>query len=174
MSIRAVWSAELRARLRTALFQAALLAVVGVTCAVLFNTCRHEGIAWIGDGPSSGGISGRSREAGTIRIDEAWRRYQEGQILFVDARSPSEYESAHLPGAVNVPAENAGKKLEELERAVMAGKELVIYCSGPVCPLSAELAAILADKGIRKLMILPEGWSGWLETGLPIEEKDRT
>jgi len=162
----------LRARLRTALLQAALLAAVSVICGIVFNACRHDGIAWVGDWPPAGTASGRPEESRTISIDEAWKGYREGSALFVDARSPSEYRSAHLPGAVNVPAENVGKSLDRLRHTADSGRALVIYCSGPDCSLSDELASILADKGIRNVLILPEGWTGWLDAGFPIEGKD--
>lgn len=170
MRIRAVWVHAMSARLRAALLQAALLAVTGVVCGVVFNAYRPGGIDWIGSWPSAGTTAGRAEAVGAIEIDEAWKRYQEGQVLFVDARSTSEYRPAHLPGAVNVPVESAGKGLDELERAVDSGKELVVYCSGPECSLSSDVASILTNKGFRNVTILSGGWSEWLDAGFPIEE----
>ncbi len=50
-----------------------------------------------------------------------------------------------------------------------SGKDLVIYCSGPGCPLSNELADALAGHGIKNVKVLPDGWAGWYEAGFPIE-----
>jgi len=172
MRIRAMRVPALRARLRTALLQAVFLAALGVVCGVAFNAFRYGGLAWVGDRPPADAASARMKESRTIRIDEAWKKYQQGQALFVDARGPSEYLSAHLPGAVNVPVERAEKSIEQLKRAADSGRELVVYCSGSGCSLSSELASVLLDKGIRNVSILPEGWSGWLDAGFPIEEGD--
>jgi rhodanese-related sulfurtransferase len=167
---QAMWIHAIKTRLRTAVIQAAFLAAMGVVFGVAVNTFRHDGIAWVGVWSSVDDVSDRAKTFRTIGVNDAWREYQEGLILFVDARGPSEYRPGHLPGAVNVPAEDVERGLDQLRRAAGSGREFVIYCSGPGCPLSLDLATILADKGIPKVTILPEGWSGWLDAGFPIEE----
>ncbi|MGE5618446.1 MAG: rhodanese-like domain-containing protein, partial [Sphingomonadaceae bacterium] len=35
-------------------------------------------------------------------LNQAKRKYDEGSALFVDVRSPQEYEASHIPGAINI------------------------------------------------------------------------
>lgn len=171
--MRIVKAHALRARLRTAFIQAAFLTVIAVVCAVAFNSYRQGGIAWFGSWPLQEAEVGARKAVRNVSIDDAWRKYREGKVLFVDARTPSEFLPAHLPGAVNVPADRVEKSLDALMRAAASGRELIVYCSGPDCRISSELATVLTDKGIPGVSVLPEGWSGWLDSGFPIEESGR-
>lgn len=155
----------LPAKLSTAFLQAIVLLLVGLAGAVIINTYRPDGLAWVGPGPSGSA----AEEIGTISLDDAWAGYRNGSVRFIDAREPSEYLSAHLPGACNIPAGTAGKNLGRFMSRDFSGKDLVIYCSGPGCPLSNELADALAGHGIKNVKVLPDGWAGWYEAGFPIE-----
>jgi rhodanese-related sulfurtransferase len=99
---------------------------------------------------------------------EAWRDYQKGLVLFVDARSPAEYRAGHLPGAVSVPVEEAGAKQGRM--GLPEGRELVIYCSDPECPKSAQLASLLLERGVSGIKVMTGGWAAWYEAGLPADE----
>jgi rhodanese-related sulfurtransferase len=152
-------------KIMKSLFQAALLLLVGILLGSAINSLRHDGLAWVGHfSPPETGAS-----VLPITITEAWRDYQKGLVQFVDARSPSEYAAGHLPGAVNVPAEGAEAQAGRIK--LPAGRMLVIYCSDPACPRSAELASVLDRQGMKGLRVMPEGWAGWYDAGLPFEGK---
>jgi rhodanese-related sulfurtransferase len=152
-------------KLMKSLVQAALLLLAGIVLGSTFNSLRHDGLSWVGDfSPPKTGAA-----VLPITITEAWRDYRKGLVQFVDARSPSEYEAGHLPGAVNVPAEGAEAQAGNLQ--IPAGRMLVIYCSDPACPKSAELASMLERRGMKGLRVMPEGWAGWYDAGLPFEGK---
>jgi rhodanese-related sulfurtransferase len=161
---------DLAGTLRTALLQALLLTVIGVLIAAVFNAYRQDALKWSGVGRLPAGYAQESGAFETITMDNALSRYEEGKILFIDARDSSAFLSGHLPGAYNVPPEKARSSLEHLERASLSGKALVIYCEGPGCDLSFRLASALARQGISGIGILPAGWAGWYEAGFPIEE----
>ncbi|MGA9261081.1 MAG: rhodanese-like domain-containing protein, partial [Desulfobacterales bacterium] len=40
---------------------------------------------------------------GELSIEEAVRLFEEGAVLFVDARSEADYRAGHIKGAVNIP-----------------------------------------------------------------------
>ena len=47
--------------------------------------------------------------------------------IFIDVREPKEYESGHVPGAINIPPSelmNGAKQLKEVPKET----ELVLYC----------------------------------------------
>lgn len=60
----------------------------------------------------------------------------------VDVRTPEEYADGHLPGAVNIPVDELGRRLDELGPR---DKPVVVYCASGV--RSASAARILAAAG---------------------------
>lgn len=85
-------------------------------------------------------------------------------FLFVDVRRPDEYESGHLPGAVNIPYDELGGRTEEIP----LDKPVVFYCtlSSWRAPYAANL---LADEGYDNAYVLEGGASGWNAGGQEIE-----
>ena len=74
------------------------------------------------------------------------------------------YEREHLPGAINIPLAELGRRLAELPRKL----EIVAYCRGPYCVLSFEAVAALRARGF-KVRRLEDGLPEWRAAGLPIE-----
>lgn len=159
-------------RFLIAVLQAVILILAGVTIAVIINTCRHDGLPWMGYHPVAETLLDKEEGIRTISLEEAWNGYRKGSVQFIDAREPSDYSSAHLPGALNVPADKAGDHIKRIESVMLSKKDLVIYCSDPGCPLSNELASALAAHGIKDVKVMPEGWAGWYEAGFPYEGKE--
>jgi len=147
------------------LLQAALLVVVGALAGAVFNTVRHEGLPWSSKVPAPGAEGA----VPSVSAADAWREYRKGLVQFIDARSAGEYEAGHLPGALSLPVEQTGELADRVR--IPAGRTAVIYCSDPACPKSAQLASLLSKRGLTGLKVMPEGWAGWYEAGLPYEEK---
>jgi rhodanese-related sulfurtransferase len=59
---------------------------------------------------------------------QAWAG-PKGIALLVDARSPSEYREAHLPGAINLPPERVRAEAARLPADRSA--PVIFYCRGP-------------------------------------------
>jgi phage shock protein E len=87
-----------------------------------------------------------SRSIGTLSSDEAHRWVSEGAKL-VDVRSPSEYASGHIEGAVNIPVQELPKRVGELGRD--KARPIVVYCrSGS---RSAQAKSLLEQAGFTKV-----------------------
>ncbi len=56
---------------------------------------------------------------------EAWRRMQAGGVTVLDIRTPEEYAEGHLPGAVNLPAEQLSQAAQRLPN-----RPVLVYCRG--------------------------------------------
>ncbi|GBC58967.1 transcriptional regulator, ArsR family [Stutzerimonas stutzeri] len=95
-------------------------------------------------------------------------RAQRGEVVVIDVRPQTEYETAHLPFARSMPVAELERRLNELP----LDKEIVAYCRGPFCLLSDEAVALLAAKGYRVRKIL-DGVSEWEAAGLPVEAADK-
>lgn len=88
-----------------------------------------------------------------------------GEVLVIDVRPSEEYDAGHLPFARSMPLGEIRQRLQELP----ADKEIVAYCRGPFCMMSAEAVALLKQHGYRAQKIA-DGTPEWLAAGLPLAE----
>jgi rhodanese-related sulfurtransferase len=100
-----------------------------------------------------------------VAQDELLRRLDSGEVLLIDVRPEPEYRAGHLPGAVSVPLPELRDRLPDLP----TDREVVAYCRGPYCFLSAEAVGELRAHGIRATR-LADGFPEWKAAGRPVEE----
>jgi phage shock protein E len=82
--------------------------------------------------------------------------------ILLDVRTPEEFASGHIHGAVNISVESLPSRLSE----VPMDQPIVVYCrSGN---RSAKAVEILAQAGYSQLYDLG-GLNDWLAQGLPVE-----
>jgi rhodanese-related sulfurtransferase len=92
----------------------------------------------------------------------------DSSLFVLDVRSPEEFASGHVPGAVNVPYDQVASKLAEIPK----DKDVVLYCkSGRRAGLAAE---VLQANGYAKLEHLQGDMPGWSKDGRPVESGDAT
>ncbi|PWK68224.1 metalloregulator ArsR/SmtB family transcription factor [Aminobacter sp. AP02] len=107
---------------------------------------------------------GRRETLEAISPAELLARMQEGSVTLLDVRSHEEYALGHLPGAINIPAEELERRFAELP----ADQEIVAYCRGLYCLLSLDAIAALHAKGLQARR-LANGFPEWKAAGLPVE-----
>lgn len=74
----------------------------------------------------------------------------------VDVRTKKEYESGHIPGAVNIPLDEARARLDELCR--LAEPLYVYFLTGI---RSYLVYRILVQSGCESVFNLAGGWKTW-------------
>jgi rhodanese-related sulfurtransferase len=80
----------------------------------------------------------------------------------IDVRTPQEFASGHIAGAVNIPVDQLASRLSEIP----AGQPVVVYCrSGN---RSAQASQILARAGYSSIYDLG-GIIGWTAQGYPVQ-----
>lgn len=84
-------------------------------------------------------------------------------IAVWDVRPRSEFEAAHVPGAVSVPPDEIEQRLAELPDDV----EVVAYCRGPYCVFADDAVRALSAAG-RRARRLEDGFPQWRQAGLPV------
>ncbi|MFI8287888.1 rhodanese-like domain-containing protein [Streptomyces sp. ms191] len=99
----------------------------------------------------------------TPSVDEARSRLAELHV--VDVRTPGEFASGRLPGAVNVPLDRIEDHLPELRDAAERGP-LLLVCAGGT--RSEKGVAVLASHGITAAG-LTGGTRAWAAAGHPLE-----
>ena len=92
-----------------------------------------------------------------ISLSELKEKMESGQVLLLDVRPKEEYEAAHIPGAISIPIE----ELEEHLSSLPVNCEIVAYCRGPYCLMSAKAVEILNSNGIHA-MRLQESVQDWM------------
>ena len=61
-----------------------------------------------------------------IKIEEAKKEFDAGNVVFVDSRPEPAFKSEHLPGAISIPiGPDAATKFSQLPK----GKKIIVYCS---------------------------------------------
>lgn len=91
-----------------------------------------------------------------IALEELMERIEKGEVLLLDVRPQDEYQMGHIPGAISMPIE----ELENHLASLPANKEIVAYCRGPYCLMSAQAVEFLKSKGIKASRI-EEGVHEW-------------
>ena len=92
-------------------------------------------------------------------------RQQKGDdaTYVLDVRSPEEYASGHVPGAVNIPYDQIASRMAEVPK----DKDVVLYCkSGRRAGIAAET---LAGQGYTRLQHLEGDIVAWVDKGRPVD-----
>lgn len=100
-----------------------------------------------------------------ISLSQAYELYR-NKILFVDGRDSTEYNDAHIAGAVNLPyffLNEYSSRINSLDKS----EPLVTYCEGADCDVSIRLGNELFAKGFRKVFVFFGGWEEWTKAGYP-------
>ena len=84
-------------------------------------------------------------------------------LVILDVRYLSEYESGHLKNAILIPLGELEGRLNELDK----DKETLVYCKSG--GRSAAACAILDAHGFTKVYNMMGGISTWISAGYPIE-----
>ncbi len=92
------------------------------------------------------------------------------KVVLVDARTHEEYLQAHIPGAINIPAENMDMNKAKLPKD--KSTPIIFYCRGLGCTLSRMAAGSAFEMGYTNLLIYQAGMPDWLLQGFPVQKGD--
>ncbi|MEV1174525.1 rhodanese-like domain-containing protein [Nonomuraea sp. NPDC049784] len=87
-----------------------------------------------------------------------------GAILLLDVRTPAEFETAHVDGAVNVPLDRLETHLPQLAEAALSRIVLICQSGGRATTAQAKLA----QAGIPTSAVMTGGMNAWLAAGAPV------
>lgn len=103
-----------------------------------------------------------------IGCAELWEKMQRGNpFVLVDALGPISYAGAHLPGAINLTPQTVDGRAQR--RIPELATEVVVYCAGPDCDSSIEVAERLVELGYSNVLHFPGGKEAWRAAGYPLE-----
>lgn len=98
-------------------------------------------------------------------------RYEQEQVVFVDARDDRHYQEGHIPGAHQFDHYRPENYIATVLLACQLAQKIVVYCTGGDCEDSEFAAIFLRDAGIpkEKLFVYAGGINEWNTNGLPVE-----
>ena len=91
------------------------------------------------------------------------------QALFVDVRTAKDFQSGHIPGALNMPIDSFEQECKRLPK----DKTIVLYeagkSSGDICAFSRSAGRVLLSQGYSysDVNVYRDGLAGWTKAGLP-------
>lgn len=97
----------------------------------------------------------------TINVQDASERFSEGAFL-LDVRQQSEWDEAHVEGAVLIPLDQLSTRIGELP----TDQDILIICrSGN---RSAQARDLLRAAGLSRTTSISGGIGAWISAGLPV------
>lgn len=105
-----------------------------------------------------------------IHLDTAELFAKDKRFLFLDARHPSVYRRAHIPGSVSFFDMEFAERIKAFRDTVALDRPLVCYCDGAECRSSELLAQALAKEGYKYVYLFFGGWTEWTAAGKPVEK----
>ncbi|MFY9511030.1 MAG: metalloregulator ArsR/SmtB family transcription factor [Rubrivivax sp.] len=99
-----------------------------------------------------------------VTREELLVRLADKRVTVLDVRPQEEYALGHVPGAINIPADELERRLADLPKR----REIVAYCRGPYCVMSFDVVAALRQKGF-KVRRLEDGFPEWKAAGFAVE-----
>ena len=167
--------------MKRVLSQATLLVLISVVMGLGRNFVAPGGIALVGDWAAKDSVvaaaasdpgakppSAQDGDPPFLSLAEAMAKYDDPDVIFVDAREPEEYGAGHITGAILLPFDWLDDYWPQVEGKLPRDREIVTYCSGAECESSLFLARYMRDKGYEKISIFYGGWMQWQENGGPI------
>lgn len=167
-------------RLKRSFLEAGLIVLFGTLLGLAYNAFSSRGINLIrrdrllaySSDTTRHNVSSASARPILIDIDEAYKLFQEGSALFIDARHDDEFKEGHIKGALCLPL----KKLEsnpDLVHGIAKDRLIVTYCNGTECEQSLDLGESLAAMGFSNVKVFFAGWIDWQQRHFPTESGEK-
>lgn len=87
----------------------------------------------------------------TISAEEAYRLHSDPRTIFLDVRSPSDFMTSHIVGALSVPINFLDDRIEPLSKKRL----LIVYCdiADEARSISRHVVQLLRSKGYNAFYI---------------------
>ena len=113
---------------------------------------------------AGGGETFQPVEASSISAAELHKRREAmAAPVVIDVRTAGEYDSGHIPGALNIPFDQVVERIAEVE----APHGVALYCM--IGPRARKGESALLAAGYEKVLHLEGGLAAWKAAGLPVE-----
>jgi rhodanese-related sulfurtransferase len=156
-----------------------VIMIIATLLGITVNAVRGGGVPLIQQGapvatvqhgaPADSAGADTTVAEGAVSLAEMKRLYDDGAVFIIDARDPYEYEEGHIPGAINIPYDRVPEYLDQLYNEIPTDQPVIVYCRGPACDFSDQLATELKILGYQDVRVFTGGWEQWTAAGYPVE-----
>jgi len=101
-----------------------------------------------------------------ISVPDAYQlvKAADKNTMFLDVRTPGEYQSGHVPHAKLIPVQTLANRLNEVPK----DKKVIVYCESGV--RAGRAAELLVSQGYTNVLSMKASMRGWRSAGLPTEK----
>ncbi len=138
-----------------------MIVLISVLSGIIFNAVFNKGmpIVYRHIDIQSGSV---------ISLEETKYLFQRKQALFIDARSPEDFQHSHIKNALNLPYRSPRDVKLKTLRQIPPERTLLVYCQNAQCTLAERLARQLMQLGYKQVFIFADGLDAWSAEGLPL------
>ena len=148
-----------------------LATIIGISGAAGFayNAVHDAGVKWSATAAAKPAKTDQyvtfpfAPNGSTISWPEVFALQDQGKLLLVDARYRAYWQAGNIPGSVQLNPEGAKVRFDEFYAKYPKDIPIVIYCGGPDCPFSKNLAILLMQEGYLNVRYVPGGYEEWLQ-----------
>jgi rhodanese-related sulfurtransferase len=141
--------------------------LISVVIGAAVNLIRPDGIPFVDSWSMADKLVTEDGNTLAIPLEDAAALFAENAAVFLDARTPAEYDRGHIQGAVNLPWHDVNNYFETVIMTLDPEATVITYCDGETCSLSHDLALFLKNLGFTRVKVLVNGWTLWKEHRLP-------
>ncbi|SFC91147.1 Glyoxylase, beta-lactamase superfamily II [Zunongwangia mangrovi] len=117
---------------------------------------------YLADAMKSWEAAGKEIDSVNRITAEELQQKMKGDLVVIDVRKKSEFDSEHVEGAVNIPLNQINQYLEKFPKE----QEFVLHCAGGYRSMIA--ASILQQRGWSQLTDVIDGFKAIKETKIPV------
>jgi len=147
--------------------QTIFILLISVAIGTVVNLIRPDSIPFVDSWSMTEKLVTEDGDTLAIPLEDAANLFTENAAVFLDARTPAEYDQGHIQGAVNLPWHDVDNYFETVIMILDPEAMVITYCDGETCSLSHDLALFLKDLGFTRVKVLVNGWTLWKEHRLP-------
>lgn len=106
-----------------------------------------------------------------LSLPDLERLLKDPNVMVIDARFPRDYQTGHIPGAINLPVFTTQVERRKLLTDLPRGTHVIVYCQSEGCRFDETLGAALYAEGIENVSLFPGGIREWKEHGRPVKQQ---
>ena len=147
-----------------------IIIIISMALGLGVNFLRPNSLPWSQDWEET--LARRSEQTlpdGLVVIDLQRMKqiYEQKDVIVLDARSNLFFKFQHIPGAQNLPVEEADQRLPEFVSKLPSDVRVITYCDSATCHFAKDLARKLLEAGHKDVAVFLGGIAEWQESGMP-------
>ena len=146
------------------------LVVAASAVGLIVNAVRTPNVDLFGYKPPKKKIveaakPGQKATVSEIDLATALRLHKADGVVFIDARKKVEFDTGHIPGAINIPSESFDEAFPPHKTSLLKADKIVTYCSDVECDEAYELAEMLRETLKRPILVFGGGMKEYQAKG---------